>query len=52
MKRSLKAVLVLILGVTLIGSSIAVADPSPGGGGPFKPCPACRTAPGNMNNGG
>jgi hypothetical protein len=46
MKKSLKAILVLILGATLIGSSIAVADPSPGGGGPFKPCQNCRTISG------
>jgi hypothetical protein len=52
MKKSLKTILVLILGATLIGSSIAVADPSPSGGGPFKPCQNCRTVPGNMGGGG
>ncbi|NJK43529.1 MAG: hypothetical protein HC933_04000 [Pleurocapsa sp. SU_196_0] len=44
MKKTLKAVAVLVLSATLIGSSLALADPSPtNGGGPFKPCSNCRT---------
>jgi hypothetical protein len=45
MKKTLKAVATLILGAVVIGSSLALADPSPtNGGGPFKPCANCRTA--------
>jgi hypothetical protein len=52
MSKKMKAVLALVLGVTLIGSSLGLADPSPTGGGPFKPCQNCRTAPGDTGNGG
>jgi hypothetical protein len=47
MKKNVKMVAALILGAVVIGSSLALADPSPtNGGGPFKPCQNCRTIPG------
>jgi hypothetical protein len=50
--KTMRKVLAVVLGCILAGS-LALADgPSTGGGGPFKPCPTCKTIPGNMGAGG
>jgi hypothetical protein len=45
-----RTILVVILAFVVGGATLA--EPSSGGGGPFKPCPSCKVAGGNMGNGG
>ena len=39
--KQVKRVLAVLLGVVILGS-MGFADPSSGGGGPYKPCATCR----------
>ena len=37
-----KKLLAVLVGIGFIVAGSGLADPSPGGGGPFKPCATCR----------
>ncbi|NJK44602.1 MAG: hypothetical protein HC933_10235 [Pleurocapsa sp. SU_196_0] len=50
MKR-VQRVLAVMLGLIVLGSA-SLADPGSGGGGPYKPCPTCRSSDPGSGGGG